>query len=202
MKRARERIDRAGCRGPAPGFTLVEILVTLMILGTVVSILSTVLISSDRTHRRTARRAEVQAATRQALSLVTTELRQAGADPRIPPLGLVGVVSADSSAVRVRADLNADGAIQTTEPSEDVTFTYDPGTQRLLRDPGSGASAALDHVTDMRFSYFDASNQPLASLPLSASDRALVRSIGVTVTCEDEDSEPFTLSTRVTLRNR
>lgn len=201
MRRRIVDTDRARLRESA-GFTLVELLVTLTIMATVVGVLSSILVSSNRTQRKTTRRAEIQAASRQALSLLTTELRQAGADPSVTPVGIVGIVAADSHSVRVRADVNADGAIQTAEPSEDVTFTYDAAAQTLLRNPGSGAVTALERVIDMRFSYFDAADQPLSVLPLSATDRALVRSIGVNLTCEDRDSHPFTHSTRVALRNQ
>jgi type IV pilus assembly protein PilW len=183
------------------GFTLVELLVSLTIFSVVAGILTTVLVSANRTHRQTTHRADIQAASRQALSLLTGELAQAGADPRIPPAGIVGIVVADSTSVRMRADLNADGTIQTTEPSEDVTYTYNAGTGTLFRNPGSGAAAVLRNVTAVRFTYFDAANQPLSTLPLSASDRALVRSIGITLTSEERDSHPFTHTTRITLRN-
>jgi prepilin-type N-terminal cleavage/methylation domain-containing protein len=184
------------------GFSLVELMVTLTILAAVAGILSSVLVSANRTHRMTTRRAEIQASSRQALALLTTELLQAGADPSIPPVGITAIVSADSVSVRVRSDINGDGTIQTTEPSEDVTYTYNPVAKTLTRNPGSGAVSALERVTNMRFSYFDANDQPLTTLPLSATDRALVRSIGVTLTCEDRDSHPFTHTTRITLRNQ
>jgi hypothetical protein len=132
---------------------------------------------------------------------MTTELRQAGADPSNPPAGIVGIVHADSGNVHIRADLSGDGLIQTAEPSEDVTYNWDPATQTLSRDPGAGAATLLTHVTSMRLTYFDASNNPLTTLPLSTSDAALVHVIGITVTTEDRDSHPLTLTTKVTLRN-
>lgn len=183
------------------GFTLVELLVSLTIFAVVAGVLTSVLVSANRTHRQTTHRAEIQAASRQALSLLTAELAQAGADPRIPPVGIAAIVAADAASVRVRADLNADGTIQTTEPSEDVTYTYNAGAGTLLRNPGSGAAVVLQNVTDLRFTYFDAADQPLSTLPLSATDRALVRSIGITLTSEDRDSHPFTHATRISLRN-
>ncbi len=79
-----------------------------------------------------------------------TELRRAGADPNIPPVGIVGVSSADSVTVRVRGDLNGDGVIQTTEPSEDVTYSYVAATGVPSRNPGSGVQEVL---TCTRFEY-------------------------------------------------
>src|SRR5205085_3748369 len=138
------------------GFTLLELLVTLTVLGMVLLVLSTIFVATNRTHRRVNRNANLQASARQTLSLMSTELREAGADPSVPAIGLVGIVSADSASLRVRADLNGDGAIQTTEPSEDVTYTYVAGSKTLQRNPGAGAADLLKNVTAMRFTYFDA----------------------------------------------
>lgn len=186
----------------ARGITLVEVLVGLTILAVVTTLLAGLINSTSHTHGRTLQRAEVQSGTREALSLMTTELRQAGADPSNPPVGITAIIAADANTVHIRSDLNGNGSIQTTEPSEDVTYTYDSATRRLLRDPGTGATAVMNNVTSAQFTYFDAANQPLTTLPLSSSDRALVHSIGLTLTCEMRDSRPFTLSTRVTLRNQ
>lgn len=192
---------RHGQRAEA-GMTLVEILVGLVILSIVTAALSTILFSSTRLGASTSRRADVQGACRQALSLMTTEVRQAGADPRIPPVGIVGIVYADSVTLHVRADNSGDGVIQTVEPSEDVTYGFVDSTNTLNRDPGTGAVAVMTNVTAMRLTYFDAANTPLPALPLSASDAALVQSVGVSVTAQEGDARPFTISTRISLRNR
>lgn len=184
------------------GFSLVELLVALTILSGVTGLLIAVLTSSEHTQRRTMARAEVQAAARQTMNLVTSELRQAGSDPRIPPVGVVGVIAADSTTLRIRADLNADGAIQTTEPSEEVIYSYNAVAQTVSRNPGTGAEVVQRGVTNLRFTYFDADNQPLTALPLSTADRALVHSVGVTFTCDAANSHPLTMTTLVTLRNQ
>ena len=193
-----DRMRRLECAG----FSLVELLVAITIMAALTGILTAVLIASERTQRRTMSRAEVQAGGRQTITLMATELRQAGSDPRIPPIGVVGVVAADSQSVRIRADLDADGAIETTEPSEDISFTYDADAQVVYRDPGTGAEVLQNNVTDLRFTYFDSANLPLTTLPLSADDRSLVHSIGLTMTCDTRDSYPLTLTTRITLRNQ
>jgi type II secretory pathway pseudopilin PulG len=181
--------------------TLVELLIAVGILGIVILTTTTILLSSSRVESRTARRATVQSGARQAISLMETELRQAGADPSIPPVGIVGIVSGNAHAVRVRADLNGDGVIQTTEPSEDVTYAFNDTTHVVTRDPGSGAALILANVTAMDLTYFDDANQPLTALPLSAADAARVHAIALTLTSEDRDSQPLTLTTRITLRN-
>lgn len=184
------------------GFTLVELVTAVGIFGIVLLIVTAALLSSDRLQTRTMRRADVQAASRQALGLMSTELRQAGADPSYPSAGIVGLVTASATRVRVRADLNGNGSIQTTEPSEDVTYAYDDSTGTLTRDPGTGAAVLLENLTDLQFSYLDSTDQPLTALPLDATDAALVHTIAVTMTSEDRDSRPITLTTRILLRNR
>ena len=183
------------------GLSLIEMLIATVIMGGVILIVTTILISSGRLHTKTMRRVETSADARQALNLMSGEIRQAGADPSNPPVGILAIVSADSVQIRVRSDLNGNGTIQTAEPSEDVTYRYDPAAKTILRDPGAGASVLLSGVSAMRLSYFDATNQPLTALPLSASDAALVHSVGLAITAVDKDSLPLNLVTRITLRN-
>ena len=184
------------------GKTLVELLVTTTILGIVLMTVSTIMLSSSRVQSRTVRRAEIQSSSRQALSLMATELRQAGADPSNLPAGVIGIVAGEADMVHLRADLNGDGVIQTAEPSEDVTYRYDNIAHVVTRDSGPGPAAILLHVTGMQLSYYDAANQALVTLPLSTSDAARVKTVGLTITSEYRDSKPITLTTRITLRNR
>ena len=184
------------------GFTLVELIVAIGVFSLVAVALTTILLSSTRLGSRTSRRAEVQGGSRQTLSLISTELRQAGADPTIPPAGILGIVAADSTTIHIRSDLNGDGVMQTTEPSEEVTYAWSPSPGNVTRDTGSGAVTVLSNVTALSFRYFDASGNALTPLPLSAANAALVTSIEVSFTAEEGDSRPVTLATRVNLRNR
>ena len=183
------------------GMTLVELLVTTTILAIVSLIVTGIFISTSRLHTKTARRAEVQMNSLQGLSLMTTELRQAGADPATPPMGLTGLVSAQGDLIRVRSDLNGDGVLQTAEPSEDVTFSFDSTARAILRNPGSGTAVLVPNVKAMSLSYFNELNQPITPLPLSTANAALVRAVGVTITAEDRDSRAITFTTRVAFRN-
>ena len=195
-------VNRTNLPRTQKGMTLVELMVTIGVLSIVLVALTTILFSSTHQSGHTAKRADAQGAARQAMSLLTTEIRQAGADPSIPPVGVLAIVSGDSVSVRVRSDLSGDGVIQTTEPSEDVTYAYNPGTHVLSRNPGSGASALLSDVTNLRFTYFASDGTALTTFPLSATDAALVTSVGISMTVTEDGTQPLTLSTRVDLRNR
>lgn len=184
------------------GLTMVELLVAIGIFALIGVALSTILFSSTRVGWRTSSRAEVQGGARQTLSLVCTEMRQAGAETRIPPSGVAGIVSADSISIRFRADMNADGAIQIAEPSEDVTYAWSDATDILTRNGGSGTAPVLTNVTAFSLRYFAEGDSALTVLPLSPTDRSLVKSIQLSFTAEDPGSEPITLTSRITLRNR
>lgn len=183
------------------GMTLLEVLVTTTILGIVLLVVTGIFLSSTRLQSKTARRSEIQMSSQQGLALMSTEIRQAGADPAEPPIGLAAIVSARVDLVRVRADLNGDGVLQTAEPSEDVTYSFDSATRSILRNPGSGAEVLVPNVDSLAFTYLDEANLPLTPLPLSTADAARVRAIEITLTAEDRDSRPVTHTTRVALRN-
>ena len=188
-------------RGTSAGLTLIELMIATSILAVAIFTVTSIMVQSSRLQQRTARRADVQADCRQMMSLMTTELRQAGADPGNPPLGLAGIVAADSTLIHVRSDLDGNGFISSTEPSEDVTYALVDSTGVITRDPGTGPAVALSNVTGMSLTYFDSDNNPVVPLPLSVVDAARVRSIGLSITAVDRDSQPFTLTSRVTLRN-
>ena len=198
--RTHVRTQRSAPRRLA-GFTLVELMIAIVVLSIVVVGVSSILMTSGRAESRTVRRARLQGDARQTLYLMTTEIRQAGADPGNPPIGLVGLASASDASVHIRADLNGNGAIETAEPSEDITYAWDSTAKVIRRDPGTGAAVVDSNVTALTFTYFDATGLPVVPTPLSAADCARVCSIGVSMTALDNDSQPITLTARIALRN-
>lgn len=184
------------------GMTLIELMIATSVLTLVIIAVILLLTSSSHAQAKTAHRVSIQSGCRETLALMTTELRQAGADPSNPPVGVLAVVYGDSVTLHIRSDLNGNGTIETVEPSEDVTYSYNPATSVITRDPGAGAAVILDKVTGFRFTYFDITNQPLVALPLSITDAAAVHSVGLSITSVNQDSRPITINTRVTMRNR
>jgi prepilin-type N-terminal cleavage/methylation domain-containing protein len=193
--------SRLARRRSASGFTLVELMIAVSVLGIVVLAVSQILMTSGKAESRTVRRARIQGDTRQTMFLMATEIRQAGADPANPPIGVIGLVTAEDARIRVRADLNGNGVIETAEPSEDVTYAWDSTAKVITRNPGSGAAVVDSNVTAFTFTYFDNSGLPVVPTPLSAADAARVCQVGLTMTALDKDSQPITLTSRIALRN-
>ncbi|HKW15502.1 MAG TPA: prepilin-type N-terminal cleavage/methylation domain-containing protein [Candidatus Krumholzibacteria bacterium] len=180
------------------GVTLVELMISLVIFGVVLIILNTVFISSNRVYGSTAMRAGQQMSQLVGLSVITEELRTAGCDPN--QNGLAAFAAATANSVHIQADFNGDGALQTAEPSENVTFTWTQNTQTVSRDPGTGAQVFMRNVSAFQFQYYDAANTELVP-PLTAAQRDLIRSVRVAFTTTTNRGGVVTADTRVALRN-
>lgn len=180
------------------GVTLVELMMAVLIFGIVLGVLNGVFFSSNRLYGNTTIRAGQQMSSRVGLSVMVTELRTAGCDPT--QAGFAAILSATASNIQVQADYDGSGAITTAEPSENVTYTYDAGLGTVSRNPGTGAQVVLRNVSAFAFTYFDANNAAMVA-PVAAANRALIRSIGITLTTQTDRGGDVSANTRVTLRN-
>lgn len=181
------------------GFTLVEMMMTLLIFGVVLGIVTQVFFGTQGMYARTSQRADQQMGTRAGLTVMTEEIRRAGADP--DATGIVGLMAADDDTVRVQAELNDTPGIQTAEPSEDVTYFLDSATGTIMRDNGTGPQPMIQNVTLFQLQYFDANNNQIGPPPLSNAQADQVRSIGITITTDTPQGGEMTTTTRVGLRN-
>lgn len=180
------------------GLTLVELVVTVVVLGIVLAAVNQIFFSTTRLYGSTSVRAGQQMSARAGVSVMITELRTAGSDPE--EQGFQALLSAESDTVHVQADLNGDSTITTVEPSENIRYYYDANAQAVMRDSGSGPEVMIPDVTACTFTYFDVDNQPLAP-PLSANEMGRVRSIGIGITSTTLVGGQVTVATRVALRN-
>ena len=189
----------AGLRNDRRGMTLVEMMIAIAVFAVIMGVVMGFLISSRTSYTETRERARTQQSMRAVLSLMTAEVRSAGCDPRENGFDTFGV--ADAAQMQTRADLNGDADVLDNDPDETVTYTYNAAAQALSRDDGNGAQVILRGVTGVTFSYFDAGGNPLAVVPLSAADRARVRSVQVLLQGETDTGEPVDYTTRIALRN-
>lgn len=181
------------------GFTLVEMMMTLLIFGVVLGVVSNVFFTTQGMYGRTSTRAAQQMSARAGLTVMVEEIRRAGADPE--RTGITALATAAADTIRVRAELNDTPGIQTAEPSEDVTYFWDPTTQIVFRDNGTGPQAMITNVTNFQIEYFDIDNQLLLPLPLTTQLSAQVRSIGLAITTTTNQGGDMAVTTRIGLRN-
>jgi prepilin-type N-terminal cleavage/methylation domain-containing protein len=181
------------------GFTMVELMVTTVALAIILAVVNSVFFTSNDMYSRTNQRADLQMDNRLGMGIMAREIRHAGCDPQ--EIGITGVVRAAADTIRVRADMDGDGAIQTAEPSEDITYFYNPAQQTIFRDPGTGPQPIVDNVSAMTLTYLDANNNVLGPLPLSAAQANRVRLVSIAMTTTSQDAGDLTLNTTVLLRN-
>jgi len=181
------------------GFTLVEMMMTLLIFGVVMGVVTNVFFGTQGMYSRTSQRADQQMNSRAGLTVMTEEVRRAGADP--DATGLTGLMVAENDTVRVRAELNDVAGIQTAEPSEDVIYYFDTAVGALMRDSGTGPSPMISNVTAFSMEYFDENNNLLGPLPLNNAQAGLVRSVGISITTDTPRGGEMIVNTRVGLRN-
>lgn len=178
---------------------MVELMVTTVALGIILAVVNSVFFTSNDMYARTNQRAEIQMDNRLGMGIMAREIRVAGCDP--DQVGVQGIVRAAADTIRVRADRDADGFIQTTEPSEDVTYFYDAGQQMIFRNPGTGPQPIVDNVSALTITYLDASNNVLGPLPLTALQANKVRLVSLAMTTTSQDAGEITLNTTIMLRN-
>jgi prepilin-type N-terminal cleavage/methylation domain-containing protein len=186
-------------RNDNKGLTLVEVMMTLLIFGVVLGVVSNVFFTTQGLYGRTSQRADQQMSARAGLTVMVEEVRRAGADPEM--VGIVGLVSAAQDSIHVRAELNDIPGIQLDEPSEDVLYYYDAAQGALMRDNGTGAQIMVPNVTDFQIQYFDENNQVLGPLPLTPALSAAVQSVGFTLTTDTPGGGEMAMTTRVGMRN-
>lgn len=179
--------------------TLVELMVAISMFGVITVVVFTFLTNSRASYSDMSAKVEYQQSMRAVLGLVSREVRSAGCDPL--QAGFDHCALATAATCEFRMDLDGDGLIEVAEPAEDVTYSWDPNTETLLRDNGGGPQVILRDVTALQFRYFDATGAALTSLPLTIADRARVRFLEIDITGRSERGEPLNYVTRVFVRN-
>ena len=146
------------------GFTLMEIILVLVLIGIMAAVLVPTLQEGVQSYTVTETRGDLTAQARQAATRMIRELRniqkEADNTPNISSANVTTVTFVD--------------VLDNT-----ITFNLSGGTVQR------NSNALVEQVSNLSFRYFDATNAELTSLPLNATDRNNVRRILVVLTLAD-----------------
>jgi hypothetical protein len=126
------------------------------------------------------RRTEASDTLQLATEALRFDVRRAGFDPRA--IGVDPVPEAASNALTLTADLDADGAIDTTS-GERIRYRCDPAGGRLSRVVGAQSMPLASELSACRLDYLDDAGTLLVVPPggLDAAGRAQVRLVRLSV---------------------
>jgi len=189
------------------GFTIIEVLITMALAGVVMGAIYTIFISSNRSYRTQDSVADAQQRVRVGIDFVAHDIRMAGLDPL--SVG-AGIENATGTNLRLTADIDVNGVIDTPLNQERITYDYDSASRTLRRKLYEGTASEtawqplIDDVSAMSFSYLGAGGAAIAA-PVSAANLDNIQAVVIAMTCQGRDGQgrAFTrrLTTQVNLRN-
>ncbi|MBA2565814.1 MAG: type II secretion system protein [Gemmatimonadetes bacterium] len=194
------------------GFTLIELLVVVVMAGVLGATILQLFRVQSGVFRSENRTVEVDQNVRSAIDLMLRELRNAGMkDPLRTYADPPGIAVADSNNLRFKMDFHStddpeggpDGDVQ--DGNEDIQYSHtisDSTLRRRTRGTAgdSGAQPMAEFVTRVRFTYFDAAGDTLAS-PVTGAALANIRRISVSVSGAASGVQATTLESNVSPRN-
>jgi len=172
------------------GFSLIELLVSLVIMSVVSLAIYGVFSVSGRTYTTQNVTAGVQQSMRSAMEVMLQDIRVAGLDPTAS--GNFGIELAEGEKLRFTSDsidtgLNDFNGVINDTNSERITYVLQ-GTrlnQILYETTDSETSGPLiSDVQSLKFTYFDAEGNNLG-IPVPPLQLANIRTINVSITVEE-----------------
>ena len=161
------------------GYTLIEIVLVLVIIGVLAGILIEPLRQGIQSYVGIETRADLTSQAREATMRMVRELRN---------------IRGQSDNTPEISTANATSITFTDVMDNGVTFSLSGST--VLRGP----NILADKVSSLQFRYFDGSNTELTSLPLIGADREKVRRILVIMAMQ-EGGETVTMTGQAFLRD-
>jgi prepilin-type N-terminal cleavage/methylation domain-containing protein len=195
-------------RAPARrGFTLIELMISMLLLSVVLGAVVSVVLGMQRSYIRQRQVAGSDDALRAAESTLLTVLRSAGANPKgtissgaNPQLSVNPLSHATFDNVRTVADFNpADG--DTNDPLEDVTVSVANDTMYVRWQAGGATSPVAYGIRSLLFEYFASNGVALTT----ATQAGMATRVKITMDAVSH-TRPVTLTRReqlwLYLRNR
>ena len=194
------------------GFSLVELMITMMITIVLLAAVYTIYGSLSRSYTTQNVSAEVQQSIRAALDLMSEDIMMAGLDPQNS--GNFGFESSGSNLISFRFDSADAGNLfnGARDAQEWITYEFNNGTLFQCFDVGNCNIADpqnrfIENVTGFNISYLDGSN-PIQDLitdlgyadPLTGTDLNDIRQVVITITVEEAAGLDQTVSRTYTAK--
>lgn len=190
-------------RNRSAGFTLVEMMVAIVILGVVLAAVLGIVLSAQGEYVRQRDINRGQDALRTAETAITTALRSAKADPYETGGTLLDPDPRGDGGfddVRVVSDYNpADGDMD--DPLEDVEFWLDSDTLMVRWQAGGSSEPLAYPVEDLEFTWYDANDAVIASTG-SVGSQAVKVMVELRIDRGPASAAPDRLESWVYLRNQ
>jgi len=202
--RSRERRlpERDSTRRRNPGFTLVEVLISLVIGMVVLAALYAVFTIQNKNFAKQEQIGEMQQIARTAMDSMAREITMAGYDPNQTTPANAGITAASATSLSFTSDLNGNG--DTADANESVAYAFDGANYRITRNTGGGGQPFAENIQGLTFTYYDAAGAVTAT----AAD---IRRIQIGITARTAKPDPaylanngyrtYTLTSFVTPRN-
>jgi prepilin-type N-terminal cleavage/methylation domain-containing protein len=204
------------CQKRQAGFSILELTIVMTIILIVLGLVMSLFARSLSTRQRESSRTDALTAAQAALNVISREIANSGYGLKLEADGIAdnGLLDADSDAetIHFRANTTNDN-INLTDPGEDVTYYYEPGTQSILRYDQNGngpgvpqTSIVINRISSLSFQYFDYSGvNPVPTIDVVPTPQTGRVRVTVTVKLEQvigqTNPQDVTLVSDVTLRN-
>ena len=173
-----------------------------MTLGLVVlGAISSVFLGQRQTYDAQEQITDMVQTARAAMDMMSSEIRMAGYNPANASFN---GITYDSSQLQIQADINGDGNTS-SDPNENITYTYDAENFRIDRNTGSGGQPFAENIEAFNFVYLEADGTTEVN---TFADTGNIRQIRITITARTSkidralgDYRRYTLTSLVTPRN-
>ena len=183
------------------GFSLIELLIAMTLGLVVLGAISSVFLGQRQTYDAQEQITDMVQTARAAMDMMSREIRMAGYNPA--NAGFNGITY-DSSQLQIQADINGDGNTS-SDPNENITYTYDAENFRIDRNTGSGGQPFAENIEAFNFVYLEADGTTEVN---TFADTGNIRQIRITITARTSkidralgDYRRYTLTSLVTPRN-
>ena len=182
------------------GFTIVELLIAIAIMGFIIAAMFSFSIAQRKYFSVQEEISEMTQNTRAAMDMIAGELSMAGYNPS--GAAAFSGIPYSASQLQIYADLNGDG--DRADSNENIIYTYDTGSKRILRNTGGGNQPFSEDIQSFIFEYLNDQGNP-------TTVTANIRQIRLTITgrtskpdhlyATNSGYRTFTLTSLITPRN-